>query len=367
MYLFDSEYPFLSVSDIYSNRVTVSLPFGFEIQIKYEDSNTIACDGVTACSLPATDMLVSQLYDGGGTTWRIRDGVLTDPSAQPVVNGNNINFQAYDWYQVTASDTGELVCEGVRTCSVPNGIYEITRFSDNAQWSVPVGNITQVPVDETNFVDTITVEGRTISWPNNGWYQVQDAVTYEVFCGGADACIVPRDGRYVVINHSLALRAELEIGQATIETDSPTDIPENTDPTMLTEPSVVGNEISWPNNGWYQVENHLTGEIVCQGGLSCTVEQGVYKVIRFFDGGTSGSRVAVGAPTELAVTRDNFAQTLDITDRTIDWSVEGWYQVQNRSDSSEVCNGENSCTVPGPGFYTVINHSLGLRTVVEVL
>lgn len=364
IYLFDADSPFIRVSIINSDRVTVSWrPLGFWVQIKYENSGDIACEGVSACSLPAFDMLVSRFYYDGGTTWRIRDGVLIDPTARPVVEGNTIDFQAYDWYQVADTNTGNVVCEGVRSCLVEDGMYQVTRFSDNVQWSIAIGETTQIPVDETNFADTLTVDGRTILWFNNGWHQVQDAQTFEVICGGGGACIVPNDGRYLVINHSLGLRTELEIGQTTTPTQTPID----TDPVTQTGPAVVGNEISWPDNGWYQIENNLTGEIVCQGGLSCTVDEGVYKVIRFFDGGGGVTRVVVGAPEALIVTQDNFAQTLGVTDRTIDWSVDGWYQVQDRRDFSDVCNGETSCTVSAPGLYNVINHSLGLRTVVEIL
>ena len=350
----------INLSSIYSNRVTVSWPVGLWVRIKYENSGDIACEGVGGCGLPAIDMLLSRFYYDGGTTWRIRDGVLTDRSASPTVDGNNIDFQAYDWYQVTDNNTGNLVCEGVRSCNVSDGLYQVTRFSDNAQWSIAVGDTSQVVVDEANFADTLTINDRQITWLDNGWYQVQDAQTFEVICGGLEVCDVPSAGQYIVINHSLDLRTVVTVGQGSTE-------PSKTSPvTNITGPVVLDNEISWPNDGWYQVENNLTGEIVCQGGSSCTVDEGVYKVIRFSDEGGSLTRVVVGAPEALVVTRENFAQTLDVTDYTIDWSVEGWYQVQNRSDFTEVCNGETSCTVPGPGQYNVINHSLGLRTVVNV-
>ena len=61
-----------------------------------------------------------------------------------------------------------------------------------------------------------TVSGNTLSWPADGWYQVQSAENYETVCEGvvsADAgldggpCLVD-SGRYIVINHSSGERFE---------------------------------------------------------------------------------------------------------------------------------------------------------------
>lgn len=46
-----------------------------------------------------------------------------------------------------------------------------------------------------------SVSDNTISWPNNGWYQVQDQAAYTEVCGGGRSCII-EPGTYVVINHS---------------------------------------------------------------------------------------------------------------------------------------------------------------------
>jgi len=44
-------------------------------------------------------------------------------------------------------------------------------------------------------------------------------------------------------------------------------------------PTVVGNRISWTDDGWHQVQRQSTYESVCNGGRQCTVEAGVYTVI----------------------------------------------------------------------------------------
>ena len=44
-----------------------------------------------------------------------------------------------------------------------------------------------------------------ISWPDDGWYQVQDELTYAEICGGTRSCVV-QPGSYTVINHTTGTR-----------------------------------------------------------------------------------------------------------------------------------------------------------------
>ena len=84
------------------------------------------------------------------------------------------------------------------------------------------------------------ITGNTISWPDDGWYQVQ-VVTDEgqiQVCGGTRFCEVP-NGTYIVINHTTGERFENIVVSA--------------DPAK-SEVTVTGNTISWPDNGWYQVQ-----------------------------------------------------------------------------------------------------------------
>jgi len=48
--------------------------------------------------------------------------------------------------------------------------------------------------------------------------------------------------------------------------------------------TVLGNTISWPDDGWYQVQNADTFESVCEGGLECNVSAGSYVVINHSSG-----------------------------------------------------------------------------------
>lgn len=49
-----------------------------------------------------------------------------------------------------------------------------------------------------------------------------------------------------------------------------------------------------------------------------------------------------------------------VSDNTISWPDDGWYQVQDQATHTEVCGGGRSCDVE-PGTYVVINHSTGER------
>jgi len=61
---------------------------------------------------------------------------------------------------------------------------------------------------------TVTVNGSTISWPDDGWYQVQSASDFSTVCEGGRACDV-EPGLYIVINHSTQERFE----NITVESD----------------------------------------------------------------------------------------------------------------------------------------------------
>lgn len=52
----------------------------------------------------------------------------------------------------------------------------------------------------------------------------------------------------------------------------------------ITEPVVQGNIISWPADGWYQVQRADNYSSVCEGGNSCTVDAGTYIVINHDSG-----------------------------------------------------------------------------------
>ncbi|MGQ7843916.1 family 16 glycosylhydrolase [Granulosicoccus sp. 3-233] len=112
-----------------------------------------------------------------------------------------------------------------------------------------------------------TVNGGTISWPDDGWYQVQDAQTFTSLCQGGSSCDVA-PGRYIVINHGTGQRFENVIVTAG-----------NTEGV-----TVDGLLIRWPDDGWYQVQDATTFESLCEGGRSCQVSAGKYLVVNHTTG-----------------------------------------------------------------------------------
>ena len=215
------------------------------------------------------------------------------------------------------------------------------------------------------------VSGNTISWPDDGWYQVQDAVSFDEVCTGGLSCEVT-NGTYIVINHSSGSRwNSVEVNSSlahpvSSEMSGPSEavVPPNT-------VAVDGATIRWSDDGWYQVQSRRDYETVCEGGVSCQVEPGDYIVINH----TSGQRFenihvpvsasettlpGLGGPLGDAAFNTKFSSWL-IDHNTIRFQSTGWFQVQKKDRSYEfptVCEGVMACRVED-GFYQIINHSTG--------
>ncbi len=193
----------------------------------------------------------------------------------------------------------------------------------------------------------------TISWPNDGWYQVLDANDYSQICNGGASCEVDA-GRYIVINHTTGQRFENVVVRG--ETDSRDGI------------QVIGNTISWADDGWYQVQRADDYSAVCNGGSSCEVDNGVFTVINHTTGTrypgilVDGSR-PVKPPSGPAPGPDVAgpdANGITVSGNTISWPDNGWYQVQSAETYESLCEGGTSCDVL-PGVYFVINLTTGER------
>lgn len=183
-----------------------------------------------------------------------------------------------------------------------------------------------------------SVAGDTISWPDDGWYQVQRVTDngYVEICQGGRSCVVA-EGEYIVINLSTGERFEgIIVGGDTV----------------VTGVNVNGNVISWPDNGWYQVLDENNYIQVCGGTRACTVAPGSYLVINH----TTGERFA----GIVVSNEDSSSSPIVVTNNTISWPDDGWYQVQEATSYQSLCEGGVSCTVPD-GRYIVINHTKGLR------
>lgn len=188
------------------------------------------------------------------------------------------------------------------------------------------------------------VEGNTIGWPDDGWYQVQQADNYSTVCEGTRFCTV-EPGEYIVINHTTGERFE----QVRVESEGA----ENEGPDDVLTITVLGNVIYWPDDGWYQVQRAGDYSTVCEGGQSCSVEPGSYTVINHSLGVRYEDIVVDGSGS------NNSEVAIEGT--VIQWTGDGWFQVQNATDFSTVCEGEvNSCET-GTGEFQLINLSTGQR------
>ncbi|ASJ70373.1 zinc-dependent peptidase [Granulosicoccus antarcticus] len=130
----------------------------------------------------------------------------------------------------------------------------------------------------------IRVEGNTISWPNDGWYEIQYAKSFNTVSeGGAYAQL--DDGIYNIINHTTGARYEgLVVGSSAASQDDQrmpavAYNPFSVIATNASAVSVEGNRISWPDDGWYEVQDAVTYRTVSEGGTSAVVADGVYTVI----------------------------------------------------------------------------------------
>lgn len=122
--------------------------------------------------------------------------------AQPTVNGNIINLPDDGWYQVQSAYDYSSVCEGLDTCSVDPGLYHVINLSTEERFE----NIAVSGARSEEVVDSaISVSGLTISWPDDGWYQVQSSSDFRTVCEAGQSCDVPA-GNYVVINHTTGER-----------------------------------------------------------------------------------------------------------------------------------------------------------------
>ena len=127
----------------------------------------------------------------------------------------------------SSADGSSTVCEGGRSCTVTqDGTYLVINHSTSTRTTVVVGSGTSSGGGATtggSGTDTggetdgsgssagVTVEGRTISWPDDGWYQVQTADGSVTVCEGGRSCVVSSGGTYIVINHSNNTRSTVVV------------------------------------------------------------------------------------------------------------------------------------------------------------
>lgn len=191
-------------------------------------------------------------------------GLLSSTAAAPCVDELTIYWQDDGWYQVQDARSYESVCEGGSSCVVNPGVYNIINHSSGERFT---GVTINAPIDPTD----VTVDDQTIYWPDDGWYQVQNAADYSTLCEGGRSCHVA-PGVYIVINHTTGQRYE----NVSVHADQ-NEVSDN-------PVTVSGNLISWPDDGWYQVQSALDYASICEGQRSCAAAAGTYIVINHSTG-----------------------------------------------------------------------------------
>ncbi len=219
------------------------------------------------------------------------------------LSGNTFSWPNDAWYVVQNTLTQEIVCEGGTGCTVPDGEYWITRHNADGGGSgvgrFQVGEVQSFTQQE--FEDSIVVDGLSLTFNIPGWYQVQRTTDYSEVCGGFDGCTVPEAGEYKITNHGAGkMSAVLQLGEPTI-----------VEPVHPVRSDIVvnGRVISWPDNGWYQVQRSDNFASVCQGGTECTVLPGEYIVINL----TTGDRfpaIRVLSDSSPVINHDNYAAVI---------------------------------------------------------
>ena len=159
----------------------------------------------------------------------------------------------------------------------------------------------------------VSVDGNRISWPDDGWYEVQSATSYNTMSEGGTSASVP-NGTYNVINHTTGERFKnIEVPSSTSSSAGSTGTSiQSRESTNEGGVSVDGNLISWPDDGWYQVQSASDYATISEGGTSVTVPNGTYNVINL----TTHERfenVTVGLSSRQGITNPDI-DVIDISD-----------------------------------------------------
>ena len=201
-----------------------------------------------------------------------------------------------------------------------------------------------------------SVNGNEISWPDDGWYQVQRSDTYESICNGGSTCTVPA-GRYTVINHSTGVRFKVDV----IDSADPDDTPIDNSATRTFDGvvTVSGNTLSWPDDGWYQVQDTADNSEACAGGLQCQVAPGgTYRVINH----STGQRIGPIVIGQAIKPPSGPQPAYSVEGNQLTWHFPGWHQLQDAVTYQSICEGPlGTVCIVSPGIYKLINHTAEIR------
>jgi len=208
-------------ADVYSHNSAEV----FWERTQFPQIDNVYVNGVLAGRTEGTSFFLTDLPSGAivevalGKAWRTGDNghdqllshVSFDLPGTPVGPGGPVQTISVQdgvillpddgWYQVQSASDYQTICEGKSSCAATNGTYNVINLTTGERFeNIVVGSDTGGP-------SSIVVDGNTLSWPDDGWYQIQNASTYATICEGGRSCVVDA-GTYIAINHTTGERHE---------------------------------------------------------------------------------------------------------------------------------------------------------------
>lgn len=128
----------------------------------------------------------------------------------------------------------------------------------------------------------IRVDGTQISWPDDGWYEVQSATSFNTISEGGRSATLPH-GTYNLINHTTGERFEnISVPDSLSDSDYPFSVNspisllrENSEPAVISIPTLVGdvNITVTPESDWEEIAaDNAWG---ASGGIGIAVTTGM--------------------------------------------------------------------------------------------
>lgn len=121
------------------------------------------------------------------------------------------------------------VCEGGRQCSVVAGSYTVINHTTGQRYAdIQIAGDASNATRDTSSND-IRFDDNYINLPDDGWYEVQYADTYQSACQGSSSSCAVGYGEFIVINHTTGVRTtvnnpepdrSIEISQQSINPDN---------------------------------------------------------------------------------------------------------------------------------------------------
>lgn len=297
--------------------------------------------------------------------------------ANPYVEDSTIHWDEPGWFQVQSAVDYSTLCEGGRSCEVPDGLYIVINLSTDQRWSdievnqsgdsESASSSTSGPV---NVGGNVFLDGANLYWTDSGYYQVQSKSDFSTICEGGSSCTVS-EGAYIVINHSTGDRLNnVRVSSPAPGTESSAAI--SPSPTSGYPFEISAGEILFTGTDWYQVQRADNYNTVCEGEAECQLVAGTYNIINHSSGTryddvviTSGPGSSAGSggttPVSMSTSIPGGGTGPVVVGNRIELPDAGWYQVQTADGTQNVCEGTLSFCDVDSGLYKVINHSSGER------